>query len=93
MTTIHPEAFAMLCFLVLMENGQGISDKSPVYIGEKMYLLKHGIEAFGALDIHNMRKVKAWCDKWHIEMPKECQKYLEESEKAYAELQARGFEL
>ena len=59
----------MACFLVLMQNGQGIIDKHPDYILEKTYLLKIGYEAFGALDIFNMRKIFEWAEKWHVNLP------------------------
>ena len=57
-------------------------DKHISYILEKQRLLEAGYSAFGALDIHNMRRVKGWCDKWKIEMPEAPRVYLEEAEKA-----------
>lgn len=69
MKTISPDSFAMLCFLVLMQNGQGISDKAPMYITEKTDLLGRGYDAFAALDINNMKNVIAWCNKWGVEVP------------------------
>lgn len=89
---ITPDSFALLCFIVLMQNGDGLIDKSPDYVTEKaQLLLNSGVEAFGALDIHNMRKVKTWCDTWYVEMPSAPANYLEDSEKAAIELESKGF--
>jgi len=82
MQPITSEAFALVCYLVLMQNGEGIMDKHISYILEKQRLLEAGFSAFGALDIHNMRRVKGWCDKWKIEMPEVARIYLEQTEKA-----------
>ena len=91
MTTISPDSFAMVCFLVLMQNGEGITDKAPSYIIEKMYLLRSGIGAFAALDIYNKRIVIGWCEKWKIDVPEEVSKNLNEEEKAFEELKEEGF--
>lgn len=86
--------FPTVCFLVLMQNDQGIIDKHPSYITEKTWLLNASNQvAFQALDIYNMRKVKEWHDTWGVPMPPECASYLAASEEAYSELQGRGFEL
>lgn len=69
--TISPDSFAMICFLVLMENGNGLSGKSPDYITEKMSMLRAGVNAFGYLDICNMRKAMKWCEEWKIAPPPE----------------------
>ena len=87
---IDPEHFALVCFLVLMENGEGILDKHLDYITEKSDMWNDGYEAFGKLDIHNMRKVKLWCDKWGVEMPEGPAEYLARSEEAIIELEKRG---
>ncbi len=81
----------MVCYLVLMENNGGILDKSPDYLVEKEIMLQSGYEAFGYLDIHNMRKVDEWCKAWNVEMPESCALYLGQSEEAFTELQGRGF--
>lgn len=93
MEKLSLDQFSLICFLVLMENGEGISDKAPDYIKEKRWVLDAGDEAFTALDIHNMRKVKAWCDKWNVEMPKNAANLLKHSEEAAEELKNRGFDL
>jgi hypothetical protein len=87
------DTFAQVCFLILMQNGDGIMDKSPEYILEKSQIQKHGVNAFRHLDIHNMRKLRGWCELWKVEMPIEFIEYLEASEKAAAELAERGFEI
>ncbi len=90
---ISPETFALVCYLVLMENGEGILDKHPDYINQKLGLLEAGYNAFGALDIHNMRKVKAWCEKWKVAMPEAPRIHLEQSEKAAKDLADKGIVL
>ncbi|KKK50346.1 hypothetical protein LCGC14_3125900, partial [marine sediment metagenome] len=86
-------SFAMICFLVLMQNGEGITDKAPNYIIEKMYLLRSGIEAFDALDIHNKRIVISWCEKWKIEVPEKVLKNFKGENNAFKGLQEMGFNL
>lgn len=90
MKTINPEHFALLCYAVLM---QDVGSKAPDYMIEKSYILDAGYDAFGALDIYNMRKVKQWCDEWNVELPSAIAEYLELTETAYTELQGRGFDL
>ena len=75
--TISPERFATICFLVLMQNGGGLNDKSPDYIMEKTSMLRAGIHAFAYLDIHNMRKVCAWCELWGVELPEAVAKEMQ----------------
>jgi len=91
--TISPESFAMLCFLVLMQNGEGVIDKSPDYITEKTWMLRAGFDAFAALDIYNLRKVDAWCKAWGVGMPAKCAEYLKMEEEAFESLKNKGIEL
>lgn len=63
---IPAQTFAMICFLVLMEN---LTDKAPLYIAEKSAMMNDGYLAFGYLDVHNMQKVVEWCAKWHLDLP------------------------
>ncbi len=88
--TVAPDSFALICFLVLMENGDGLIDKSSTYISEKTWMLRAGLDAFSALDYHNMRKVKRWCDKWRVDMPLTARKRLIEEENALVELKKQG---
>ena len=90
MPTINTDTFAMVCFLVLMQNGEGIKDKAPGYIEEKLKMLHMGEDAFAMLDIDNMKKVRDYCDFWKVEMPEKCRDYLKDSEDAYAELMRRS---
>jgi len=83
--------FAAVCFLVLM--GKGMTEHSPDYIAEKISMLNMGYDAFAFLDIHNMRKVSEWHEKWGVKMPQGPADYLAKSEDAAAELQARGVEI
>lgn len=83
----------MLCFLVLMQNDDGLIDKAPIYIAEKTHLLRHGYDAFAALDIYNMRKVVAWCARWGVELPDPVKNEWELQEVAFEELKDKGFNL
>jgi len=88
--TISPDSFALLCFLVLMENGEGIKDKAPSYITEKTYMFRAGLDAFAALDIHNMHRVVQYCETWHIALPERVAEEWQMQTQAEAELQAKG---
>ena len=55
--SISPEDFAMICFICLMQNGDGFLDKAPSYIKEKKDILTSGYDAFSYLDFHNMGRV------------------------------------
>lgn len=81
----------MLCFLVLMQNGDGLMDKSPDYITEKVHMLRSGSDAFAYLDINNMRIVLLYCDKWGIEISKEIAEEMKLQNESEAELRGKGF--
>lgn len=68
-TSITASQFAMICFLTLMQNGDGLIDKHPDYIEEKINMLQSRYHAFGYLDYHNMTKVIEYLKAWHIEIP------------------------
>ena len=54
----------LVVFAILMENGDGIIDKSPGYIWEK-YQLAMGLKnPEQLLDVNNMVKFKDWLRKW-----------------------------
>jgi hypothetical protein len=90
MKTISPDSFAMICFLVLMQNNGGLSDKSPDYITEKTHMLSSGFDAFAYLDIYNMEKAAAWCVKWGIELPKQIDAELTMQQEARTDLEEKG---
>lgn len=83
----------MLCFLVLMQNGKGLIDKSPDYITEKTHILGRGLDAFAALDIHNMSVVVEWCGEWGVAVPEKVLEEYNSQRWAFEELKAKGFEL
>lgn len=89
MKTISPDSFAMIRFLVLMQNGDGLTDKSPDYVTEKTHILRAGLDAFAYLDIHNMEKTAAWCAKWGIELPKEVDAELTRQQEALSSFRLR----
>lgn len=88
--TISPQSFAMVCFLVLMENGSGLVDKSPDYIAEKVNMLHAGHDAFAYLDIYNMRKAINWCRVWGVEVPEVVAKEFRAQEGAKSNLEDKG---
>jgi hypothetical protein len=90
---VDETTFGLMCFLTLMDNGDGITSKHPSYIREKSPAIAEGVDAFGRLDIHNMRKLKAWCDHWGMQMPKQARDRLNEEEIAAAELAEKGIVL
>ncbi len=73
--------FAQLCYLILMQNGEGILDKHPDYIIEKRNVLKRGYSAYGSLDRINQNVLLMYFKKWELELPKEIVVYEEESRK------------
>lgn len=87
---LSPESFAMVCFLVLMQNDEGLLGKSPDYISEKTVMLKMGHNAFAFLDIYNMRKVACWHKRWGVHLPPPIEEELQRQEEALASLQSRG---
>lgn len=90
MKTISPDSFAMICFLVLMQNGEGFAKKSPDYITEKTHMLHLGFDAFSYLDIHNMEKAAAWCTAWGIELPQQIDAELTMQQEARFSLAEKG---
>lgn len=56
----------LVAFLVLMENGNGVVDKSPDYIMEKFqrYCGKDDDSLMSGLDSDNKRKLTEWCERW-----------------------------
>ena len=88
-----PEAFALLCYLTLMEPGTGLQNKAPSYIFEKQRMLKCGYDAFAYLDINNMRHVMNYCRLWGVEIPPLIEDAYADQERAFDELKAQGIEL
>lgn len=83
----------MVCFLVLMQNGKGVLDKSPLYIGEKVAMINEEWNAFAYLDIHNMRKVMEWLVAWKFEPPVEVAERFKAECEAWEELKEKGIEI
>lgn len=64
------KTFAMVCFMTLMyHHGAGYLEAHPSYIEEKRRMLDCGYDAFGYLDLENMRNVVAYCMKWGVQLP------------------------
>ena len=64
--TVKPELTRLVVFAILMENGEGILDKSPEYIEKKFHNAMTVPYPFEMLDYSNKRKFKRWGDKWVI---------------------------
>lgn len=75
---IDSEQFALVCFLSLMQGGDGLLGKHPDYIREKMVILKTKEDAYGFLDRPNQERVLAWINEWGLELPDAIGKYEEE---------------
>ncbi len=60
----------MIAFCVLMENHNGILDKSPDYIMEKFkrYMGKDDESFKWGLDNVNMAKVEVYCERWGVKL-------------------------
>lgn len=57
----------IVAFCVLMENGEGVMDKSPEYIMEKFnrYCLSEDPDEWHwGLDASNWEKLEKWSSKW-----------------------------
>lgn len=73
------EAFAMLCYLTLMDHhGDSYFMAHPDYIEGKRYLLSEGYDAYAALDRVNQEKVLGYLIDWHQPIPKPIEAYEEE---------------
>ena len=66
------ELTRLVIFSILMENGDGIIDKSPEYVLEKFHSAKDVPYPTELLDWSNKRKFKRYCELW-ILPPKEAQ--------------------
>jgi len=60
------ELRAAVVFAILMENHDGIVDKSPGYILEKLASAKSYDEPEALLDNNNLSKFKKWADTWKV---------------------------
>lgn len=60
------ELRAAVVFAILMENNNGIVDKSPGYILEKLDSTKSYAEPEALLDNPNLSKFKKWVSTWKI---------------------------
>lgn len=63
---IDKELFQQVCFLALMQHGEGLISKSPKYIKEKMRVKKSPLAAWQMLDNDCQLVVLTWADRWNI---------------------------
>jgi len=72
--------FRTVCFLASMQHGQGLTMKSPAYIGEKMKTCSNPVDAWMMLDAEAQLVVSEWADKWHFPIVKFLEKMLSEAQ-------------
>ena len=72
-----PDLFPLICFIVLMQNDEGIKSKSPAYILENRTTLDYNdpMLSFQHLDRFNQKKVLDWCEFWNVKLPDEIVEY------------------
>lgn len=58
--------FQTVCFLTLMQHGEGISSKAPKYIQEKMKASEGPRGAWNMLDFEGQILVRAWAKYWNF---------------------------
>jgi hypothetical protein len=60
----------IVAFAILMENGEGVKDKSPGYILEKFnkYCLNEKDAYLWGLDAPNRLKLAKWAEEWGEEL-------------------------
>jgi len=75
---LSDKEFALVCFLVLMQNREGVLDKHPEYIQEKKLMLNMGYDAYSMLDPKNQTLVKLYHLRWHLDLPYVIEKYEKE---------------
>jgi len=72
--------FSTVCYLVLMQNGDGVISKAPLYIQENANILSANdpMISFAHLDLANQQKVLLYCTEWDVEVPKDVLKYYKD---------------
>ncbi|MBA7582809.1 hypothetical protein ES708_24746 [subsurface metagenome] len=60
------DLFKTVCFLVLMQHGEGLTSKAPTYIQEKMKASEDPIAAWQMLDGDGQLKVVEWAGSWNF---------------------------
>ncbi len=60
------ELFKTVCFLALMQHGEGLTSKAPKYILEKMKASKDLVAAWQMLDVDGQILVRAWARHWNF---------------------------
>ena len=62
-----------VAFAILMQNGEGVEDKSPDYIMEKFrcYCEGDADEWMWGLGSINRAKLSVWAKQWGVDIPKE----------------------
>ena len=55
-----------IVFSILMENGEGILDKAPSYVEEKLKSAEALTNPEVMLDLFNLAKLDEWQEKWKV---------------------------
>ncbi len=58
------DVYRGVIFAILMQNGDGIMDKSPGYIDEKLFACEREPQPELLLDEHNRRILENWLSFW-----------------------------
>lgn len=60
--------FRMVCFLALMQHGEGLMGKSPTYIAGKICAKESLPAAWNMLDGNCQQVVMGWALKWNVDI-------------------------
>lgn len=83
------QIFAHACYVILMSHSEE-EFPHPNYLSEKSKILTMGYDAFGALDVFNMRRIIKWATDWKVELPDKIKEHYKMEEDAYESLVAQG---
>ena len=81
------ELLGVVCFIVLMENNNGVIGKAPSYIEEKYSLIKNAFYIWSALDGSNEDKVLEWGKRWGVDF----ESLIDKIKKDYFDIPAPEF--
>lgn len=60
------DLFRTVCFLALMQHGEGLLSKAPKYINEKFKTSIDPVAAWNMLDVDCQSKVQDWASSWNF---------------------------
>lgn len=83
------QIFAHACYVILMSHSEE-ETPHPNYLSSKAKILTMGYDAFGALDVFNMRRIMNWAETWKVELPEQVKEHYKMEEDAYQKLMDQG---